>query len=65
MEQMDTESIILQDRDDAYHFLLRPVERLTVDEYFDVVRRLNFVAGGDFWEVDPVARSARKLDTPQ
>ena len=64
MNDLDDESIVLQDRDDVQHFLVRPVEKMAIEDYFHVVKRLSTVTRGDFWELDPVAKVAIRLNYP-
>ena len=64
MNDLDDESIVLQDRDDVQHFLVRPVEKMSIEDYFNVVKQLNTVTCGDFWELDPVAKVAIRLNYP-
>lgn len=58
MNDLDDESIVLQDRDDVQHFLVPPVEKMAIEDYFNVVKRLSTVTRGDFWGLDPVAKVA-------
>ena len=58
MNDLDDESIVLQDRDDVQHFLVRQVEKMPIEDYFNVVNQWSTVTRGDLSELDPVAKVA-------
>lgn len=64
MNDLGDESIVLQDRDDGQHFLIRPVEKMSIEDYFNVMKRLATVTRGEFWELDSVAKMAIRLNYP-